>query len=65
MTYNVQIDDTVIQATDDHAERIDAIRADAKARAAAADDLARARASALAKLSALGLSDDEIKALVG
>jgi hypothetical protein len=65
MTYKVQIDDVVRDATPDEAAALDAQRAAAAAAAAAADDLARARASALAKLAALGLSDDEINALVG
>jgi hypothetical protein len=64
MTYNVQIDEVVRDATPDEAAAIDARRKAAAAAAAAADDLARARVSALAKLSALGLSDDEIEALL-
>jgi alkylhydroperoxidase family enzyme len=65
MTYKVQIDDTVRDATLDEAAALDAQRAAATAAAAVADDLARARASAVAKLAALGLSDNEINALVG
>jgi hypothetical protein len=65
MTYKVQIDDIVRDATPDEVAAIEAQRAAATAAAAVADDLARARASALAKLAALGLSDDEINALVG
>jgi hypothetical protein len=65
MTYKVQIDDVVRDATPDEVEALEAQRVAATAAAAVADDLARARASALAKLTALGLSDDEINALVG
>jgi hypothetical protein len=64
MTYKIQIDDLVRDATPDEAAALDAQRAAAAAQAAAADDMARARASALAKLSALGLSEDEIAALL-
>lgn len=39
--------------------------ADIEAQAAAADAIAAAKASARAKLKALGLTDDEIAALVG
>ncbi len=65
MTYKVQIDDEVRDATPDEAARIDAQRAEAEALAAAADAKAAAVASARAKLSALGLTEAEIKALVG
>lgn len=62
---NIQIGDEVRAMTDDEYAQWQKDAADAEAAAAAADDLARARASALAKLAALGLTDDEIKALVG
>ena len=65
MTYTVQIDDQVRDATAEEAARIDAQRADAEALAAAADAKAAALASARAKLAAFGLSEVEIKALVG
>jgi len=65
MSYKIQIDDVVRDATPDEAAIIDAQRADAAAQQQAATDKADARASALAKLSALGLTDDEISALVG
>jgi hypothetical protein len=51
MTYKIQIDDVVRDATPDEAAAIEA--------------QAAARASALAKLAGLGLTDDEIAALVG
>ena len=41
------------------------VKADAAAQAASADALAAAKVSALAKLTALGLTDDEIAALAG
>jgi len=65
MTYKVQIDDLVRDATPEEAARIDAIRADAEAQAQAAADAAAAAASGRAKLAALGLTDDEINALLG
>jgi hypothetical protein len=64
MTYKVQIDDTVRDATADEAAAIDAQRANAAAQAAAADAKAAALASARKKLRDL-LTDDEIAALLG
>lgn len=65
MTYKVQIDDEIRNATADEAARIDAQHAEAEAQAAAADAKAAALASARAKLAALGLSADEIAAFFG
>lgn len=65
MTYKVQIDDTVREATSNEAAAIDAQRAEAKAQAAAADAKAAALASARAKLAAIGLTDAEVAALLG
>ena len=65
MTYKVQVDDTVRDATPDEAARIDAIKADAAAQAAAADAKAAAIASARNKLAALGLTEAEVAALLG
>lgn len=65
MTYKVQVDDAIREATADEAARIDAQRAEAEAQAAAADAKAAAVASARAKLAALGLTEAEVKALVG
>jgi hypothetical protein len=65
MVYKVQIDDVVRDATPDEAAAIDAQRANLEAQAAAADQIAAARASALAKLAALGLTDQEVAALLG
>lgn len=65
MSYKVQIDDEVRNATPDEAARIDAQRADAEAHAAAADAKAAALASARAKLAKLGLTDDELEAFLG
>ena len=64
MTYKVQIDDTVRDATPEEIAALDAIRADAAAQAAAADAKAAALASARKKLRDL-LTDDEIAALLG
>jgi hypothetical protein len=65
MTHKIQIDDVVRDATPDEAAIIDAQRAEAAAHAAAVEAQASARASALAKLAELGLTDNEIAALVG
>lgn len=65
MTYKVQIDDTIRDATTEEVDAIEARRAAAAAAAAAADAIAAAKTSARSKLKALGLTDDEIVALVG
>jgi hypothetical protein len=65
MTYKVQIDDTIRDATPEEAAAIDAQRAQAEARAVALDAKAAALDSARNKLAALGLSDDEVAALLG
>jgi hypothetical protein len=69
MTHKIQIDDLVRDATPDEAAAIDATHAaaaaQAAAQAAAVEAKAAARASALTKLADLGLTDDEIAALVG
>ncbi len=65
MTHKVQIDDVVRDATPDEAAAIDAIRADAAAQQQVSANAAAARASAIAKLAGLGLTADEIAALVG
>lgn len=65
MSYKVQIDDTIRDATTDEIDAIEARRAAAAAAAAAADAIAAAKVSARAKLKTLGLTDDEVAALVG
>jgi len=65
MGYKVQIDDTVREATADEIEIIEAAQQAALDHQAQMEAQAAARKSALAKLAALGLTDDEIKALVG
>jgi hypothetical protein len=65
MSHKIQIDDLVRDATPDEAAAIDAAHAAAAAQEQAAADAAAARASALTKLAELGLTDDEIAALVG
>lgn len=64
MAYKVQIDDQVRDATDDEIARIEAQHADAAKREQAAADALNAKSSARAKLKALGLTDDEIAALI-
>jgi hypothetical protein len=65
MTYKVQIDDVVRDATHDEIAVIDAQRAYVAENKAAFDKKIAAIQSAQTKLKALGLTDDEIKALVG
>ena len=65
MAYKIQIDDVVRDATPDEVAAIDAAHAAAAAQEQAAADAAAARASAHAKLAELGLTPDEIAALVG
>jgi len=65
MTYKIQIDDLVRDATPDEAAAIDAAHAAAAAQAEAVEAEAAARASALTKLADLGLTEAEIAALIG
>lgn len=65
MTYKIQIDDVVREATADEAAVIELIQQEAADEAQAQADKIAARASALAKLSKIGLTDVEIEALVG
>lgn len=65
MTYKVQIDEVIRDATPDESAAIDAARALAAAQQKTKADALAARKSALAKLEALGLSAAEIQALVG
>jgi len=65
MTHLVQIDDLVREATSDETAAIDASQAAAAAELDKLQAAAAARASALAKLADLGLTEAEIKALVG
>jgi len=69
MTYKVQINDEVRDATPAEAAAIEqaqaASQAAAEAQAQTAADAAAAKQSARNKLAALGLTDDEITALVG
>jgi hypothetical protein len=65
MTYKIQIDDTVRDATAEEAAAIDAQRALGDAEAAALEAKRNAAAAARAKLAELGLTEAEIRALVG
>ena len=65
MAHKIQINDIVRDATPDEAAAIDAAHAAAAAEQQAAADATAARESALAKLADLGLTPDEIAALVG
>ena len=65
----IQIDDQVRDATAEEAAQIDTKRKAAEqaelARVAAIEAVAAAKVSARAKLKTLGLSDDEVAALLG
>ena len=65
MTHKIQIDDLVRDATPEESARIDAQHVEAEAQAAASRAKAAALESARSKLAALGLTEAEIKALVG
>ena len=62
MTYKIQIDDLVRDATAEEAARIDAQIAEAQAKA---DALALKQAARQAVLDKLGLTADEAQALLG
>jgi hypothetical protein len=61
MTYKIQINDKVRDATDEETAEINAQIAEAKAREKAETDKAKAKVAALAKL---GLTADELTALL-
>ena len=61
----IQINDVVRDATPNEIARIEADREADRIRLAALEAAAAAKVSARAKLKTLGLTDDEIAALVG
>jgi len=61
MTYKIQIDDAVRDATTDETTALNAIQAEAEAEAKAKADIATARQAVIAKL---GLTADEVAALL-
>jgi len=63
MTYKIQINDLVRDATADEIAQIETSKAEAEARQAEAEAKAQAKAVAEAKLAALGLTTEDIKAL--
>lgn len=65
MTYKVQIDDTVREATADETAAIENAQREAASQLAAQQKALKARESAFAKLADLGLTQAEISALVG
>jgi hypothetical protein len=65
MTYKIQIDNEVRSATPDEIAIIEAQRNEAAAQAAADENNGVARIRAINKLAELGLTEAEIKALVG
>ena len=65
MTYKVQIDDEVRDATSEEIERIETEQKESANRQAALKAIIAAKESARSKLKALGLTDDEIAALGG
>ena len=65
MTYKIQIDNTVRDATAEEAADIDTRRAQAQAQQEAIEAKLAAKESAKAKLAALGLTEDEVNAIIG
>jgi hypothetical protein len=65
MTYKVSDEHGTREATEAENEIIDIMRAGMAAQAAAVEAQAATRASALTKLADLGLTDDEVRALLG
>ena len=65
MSYIVQIDDETRPANAQEIAIIEAQRQEAAAQIAALEVIAAAKASARAKLTALGLTDEEITAFLG
>jgi len=65
MTYKVQIDDEVRDATPEEEARILAAQADLVAQEEARQAAIAAKESAKAKLAALGLTEEEVSALLG
>ena len=63
MTYKVQIDDEVRDATPEEVAVIENDKAELEQRKAEAEAKAQAKAAAEAKLAALGLTADDLKAL--
>ena len=65
MTYKIQIDGQTRDMTDDEIAAFEEWRARANGDAVLDANIASARKSALAKLADFGLTETEIKALVG
>ena len=63
MTYKIQIDDEVRDATPDEIEAIEAREVIDEVSVQVAKDAAKV--SAIGKLAALGLTEDEAKAIIG
>jgi len=63
MTYKVQIDDLVRNATAEEIVEIEARNAESQARQAKVEAKADAKAAAQAKLAALGLTVEDLQAL--
>ncbi len=64
MGYKIQIDDLVRNATKEEAAVLDAQKAEADAQEQAIADALAARESAITKLAKLGLTADEVAALL-
>lgn len=63
MTYKVQIDDEVRDATADEIAEIQTVRAEVAAKAAEEQSKVEAKEAAQAKLAALGLTVEDLQAL--
>ena len=65
MAIKVQIDDEVRDATAEEIARIETDRENERQRVASIEQIAAAKASAQRKLAALGLTEEEVGALLG
>lgn len=65
MTHKIQIDDEIRDATSEETAAIEAAREQERLRLAALEQIAAAKASAQNKLVALGLTEEEVGALLG
>ena len=63
MTYQIQIDDLVRDATADEIAAIELQKAELESQKAEAETKAQAKAAAQAKLAALGLTVEDLQAL--
>ena len=65
MTHKIQVDNEIRNATPEEATIIDQRQADSLAYEASIQDKIAAKESAKAKLAALGLTEEEVNAIIG